>query len=324
MNLEEQPKKIEDSIENKDNAPEIKNEGSEDARTFEDLNELGENKINSGSIALDRLKTDGRDGIDKGNQSVGLSPEKFQEMKNAKGVKSDVEEIQKSASEAFNELANKIRDMIASGVDHGKIREELGNLKNIVNKKTEQGETDREAHDKLMQEKKEAHEREMKEIREEHEEELRKIKEIDAGLESDSNEIKESTERAVFGGKTKKESEQYIEESKKEMEAKVAKLINAEQEKSVERKRIDEKWENELKKKDEEMKEKEEEFFQAMDDIKNKAIKEAKSRNRQFQEGEKTQVKVCPKCGKESEIRGANFCMYCGGDLEKTENEEKK
>ncbi|MFA5777630.1 MAG: hypothetical protein WC906_04275 [Parcubacteria group bacterium] len=311
-------KKSETNLEKKTETPETGIESSGKVSTFEDLERIGKEKMADGKAVSSGMETDGRMGIDNGNQTIKLSSqEKKEEINNR--VEENIERIGKSASEAFDELSKELEGMLIEKIANKKgSREEIDQkLKRLE----ELGEESRE-------EGRIKHEEEMKKIQEEHEEKIRQMKSEEEESNRRIASAQEAQEKAMFGGRTQEEAEDYIEKTKKEMEQKALDSIKTAKKAGG---KTEEEWREELKKKDEEMKalhqQQLSELKKSSDESIERARKKAADTIREMQEGmglkqegEKVKVKVCPKCGVESEI-SANFCGSCGSKLESSKAE---
>jgi len=271
-------------------------ESPEAIKTPEDLEVLVQEKMKEGETAYEELKSDGQERIKKANNSIGLSPERFGEVKDSMGIEEKEREIEMSAKEIVDTLRKELEGMFLSGEGIEKIDEQMGKIEV-------------------------AHKEVMAEMRRKHEEEMRKIDD----LAENPDEIRKGAERSVFGGKTLEEAHADSQEFLKKLQEDALKKMQ-EKTQTGSTDRINS-TRAELEKNLELEKEKDAQRLKEMQEFANRTTKEAvegvqKARG-ENQVGEKVQVKTCLKCGAEGNM-SANFCGSCGGKFEIPKNEKKK
>jgi hypothetical protein len=278
----------------------------------EDLVELAKESISEGGKKVEYMETEGKERIGGANDTLGLSEEKLAGVKDSTGVEGKTAELQGKANKTLDDLEKELMELIMSkGVAPEKI-EEINQQIDTVDKE----------HQAKMEQMRLDHEEEMKKIRAAHETELKSIADT-------SDERKEATERAIFGGKTLEEAKADADKVLKDIEAKAKKFV--ENPRGLEAVTSEGAPEGvvtsdgkSLEDIQKEMKEMEEASKKKSEDMINRMEKYAAKVTQETIDGVKKareQFKQCPQCGKMAPAN-VNFCGDCGVKMGFMENKK--
>lgn len=259
---------------------EISGESKEKTIVPENLGSLKDEKLKEGRDIEQRFESAGKSGIEQISGSIRLPEDKIKDIKDETSVESKIGALNETAEEAYAKLDQDLKEMFNDGIS-----------------------SIEEIHAK-MDELEKAHKNVMAEKRKKQEEEIGRLENMSDG---DRLKMKEDMEKKIFGGKT-------LEEAKKDTEALLSSLKEKEEDFIKNPTGDSGNGDDPLKEKMREEETKDEDRIAQMEKYSSKVQQEA-IQGVQQAVGEKKKVKICPNCGRESEI-SANFCGSCGNKFE--------
>lgn len=263
--------------------PESPVEGIEDGlETQEELEALGEERLSDAREQSTAAIAEGQTRLEHANDSLGVAPDRLQEIMGATGAGGKLEGVQQQMTSETDELERRLLAFIAS-ITKGEVPAE--NIEDI-NKDMDAAEA--------------RHEAAMKKRRDDHEERTRQIDDETNRQEAAHAARKEELERQRTGGKT-------FAEAKKEGEDLVEGIKNKFIKEQAQNKKG---TENPLEARTEEERKKNAEMIRQMGETANTVNQEAVSGIQQ------EQYRICESCRATIGLKD-NFCSYCRAKQEK-------